>query len=103
MEYAENEFKLERRTEGAKGTLREHLRQVHKSTGKLPERLERSNRKPKMMYLWLAYLELLQVRPLTYLELSKWSEMTGRSLTPVEIGLLMEIDRVNPFPIPHHG
>ena len=63
-------------------SLRKHLQQVQKTTGK-----------ESAAYIWHWFWELKGSQPLTYTEIKNWSELTATPLTPFEVQALVELDR----------
>lgn len=80
---------------GARTTRRKQLEQVERSTKrKLPE-LESSRKwDGSLRYVWHWFNELSFSAPLTYSELYHWTILTKRELTPFEVDLLMELNRI---------
>lgn len=75
-------------------SLRKHLLQVQKATGKVPRELAEFPELPEpVAYLWRWFWEAKGAGPLTYAEIKSWSELTATPLAPFEAQALMELDR----------
>ena len=91
-------------------SLRKHLQQVQKTTGKVPRQLAEVPELPESAaygsllnvsvlaempaaYIWHWFWELKGSQPLTYTEIKNWSELTATPLTPFEVQALVELDR----------
>jgi len=75
-------------------SLRKHLQQVQKTTGKVPRQLAEVPKLPESAaYIWHWFWELKGSQPLTYTEIKSWSELTATPLTPFEVQALVELDR----------
>ena len=70
-------------------SLRKHLQQVRKTTGKVPRQLAEVPELPESAAFW----ELKGSQPLTYTEIKNWSELTATPLAPFEVQALVELDR----------
>ena len=92
--HARRVFELERVPKGSKVSLRKHLQQVQKTTGKVPRQLAEVPELPESAaYIWHWFWELKGSQPLTYTEIKNWSELTATPLTPFEVQALVELDR----------
>ena len=75
-------------------SLRKHLQQVQKTTGKVPRQLAEVPELPESAaYIRHWFWELKGSQPLTYTEIKSWSELTATPLTPFEVQALVELDR----------
>lgn len=81
-------------------TIKEHLKQVEKQTGRTPKELIKPPFPESLGHVWLAFLELSPSRgysefgmmPLTYTEIKSYLEVTGTILDPREVSVLKSLD-----------
>ena len=94
-----DEFRLnERQGDGA--TLRHHLEQVYKQTGKRPEQFTEVECPEEMRYLWQWFCELSGTRqysevgamPITFQEMDAWARLSGNEPSPLDVKVLKQID-----------
>lgn len=92
MDFGANEFKLAQKPKGSEQTNRQHFERIKKNTRRVVPELERSYRKPAVLYyLWEWFCDIYQGVPITYQELAAWSGMTGTKLHLFEIDLLKRL------------
>lgn len=101
LSYSEHQFKLAKPSEDGK-SVREHLEQVEKQTGKSLEDLDGPPFPSGMVELWLSFLSISFGRtsgfngpnPISYPDILAWLELTGNTLSPREVETLKMIDSV---------
>lgn len=83
--------------------MREHLEQVARQTGRVPSELEDEPAIPACVETaWVWFFELnrarsgtgLGINPLSYAEISAWSELTGNRPAPFELRVIRALDEV---------
>lgn len=93
--WARSEVELSKPPKGSKTPLKDHLMQVYKVTGKLPQKLaDRPPLETEMRYIVDWYLELQGVTPLTFTEIKSWAEMTHNDPLPWEVEVIMKLDKI---------
>lgn len=87
--------KLEKIPEGSKVTLRDHLEQVYKQTGRKPKQLQEIPEFPnEVAYIFNWYMEVRGLERLTYNELKCWTDLTNTRLLPYEVEVIIKLDRI---------
>jgi len=84
------------------GTLREHLEQVERQTGRRPKDLEGPDFPSLLSYLWTAFLALNNSRsmgahtanPISYQEIKAYCDLTAVVLSPRDVEAIKEVDSV---------
>jgi len=97
--YAEHQFKLSK--PGKDGTLREHLEQVERQTGRKLKELEGPDFPFLLAHLWSAFLDLNNSRtmgahtanPITYAEIKAYVDLTHTALSARDIETIKLLDR----------
>jgi len=100
-EFAEHQFGLNKPDQNGI-TLREHLEQVERQTGKTLEELQGPEFPFPLSNIWSAFIDLSSTRgqgfsgPLhiTYNEIKAYMELTGTELRPWEVEVIKGLDRV---------
>ena len=99
LAYAEHEFKLSKPEKD--GTLREHLEQVERQTGRKLQELEAPDFPFTLSYLWSAFLDLNNSRtmgahtanPINYAEIKAYVDLTYTALSARDIETIKLLDR----------
>lgn len=81
-------------------TLRQHLESAYRQTGRRPSLLEQIDIPVLMIHIWEWFIELSATRqysefgalPFTYQEIRSWSELTGTSVSPLDVKIIKELD-----------
>ena len=78
---------------GSTTSLKNHLTQVWKQTGKKPQQLESQPDFPdELGYIWNHYLSVRGASQLTWLELNSWVSLTQPDLRGWEAELIKKLD-----------
>jgi hypothetical protein len=81
--------------DGSKSRLKDHLNQVWKTTGKKPNQLSEQPEFPEeLRYIYDWYLEVKDVKQLTFTEIKNWSELSRTNIMAWEVDILKNIDRI---------
>lgn len=83
------------------GTLREHLEQVERQTGRRPKDLDGPDFPNLMSHLWTAFLDLNNSRsmgqysanPISYQEIEAYCRLSAVPLTPRDVDAIKAIDQ----------
>lgn len=83
-------------------TVGEHLEGLRRRTGRTPRELIPPPCPPAAIALWNDFLELDRARgsngagpnPIRYAEMDAWARLTGRTPSPREVRLYVELDRL---------
>ena len=87
------ELELEKVPAGSATSLKNHLTQVWKQTGKKPLQLvEQPDFPNDLRYVWRYYLEVRGSSQLTWLELNSWASLTQPDLHGWEAELIKKLD-----------
>jgi len=78
------------------------MKQVEKATGKTPKALIPPNFPDEIAYLWEDFLQLSTHRsstfggapPLLFSEIESWSKVTGKTLSPFELDVILALDNL---------
>lgn len=92
IEWARCQFELDKIPTGSKQSVRQQLEQVYKTTGVMPPQLDTGEPPEGLAYLYHYYLELRGSEPLTYTEISNWSQLTRRNLAAWEVSVIRALD-----------
>lgn len=98
VSFAEHQFKLIKPQKD--GTLKEHLEQVERQTGKRPKELDGPEFPSLMSHIWTAFLDLNNARgmgahtanPLSYSEIASYVSLMATPLTPRDIEAIKALD-----------
>ncbi|TNG94881.1 hypothetical protein FHQ28_05665 [Pasteurellaceae bacterium USgator11] len=98
-EYAQAEFKLDKKPKDSEATLREHLTAVYEQTNIKPEQLNNPEPDPFVLYLLDYFRELsmsrqcgMTINPILYSEIEAWSRLTATTLEKWELDTLKRLD-----------
>lgn len=100
VDFAEHQFKLVKPAKD--GTLRDHLEQIYKQTGRKPKELEGPEFPHLMSYVWSAFLQLNDARtmsqhtanPISYVDIKAYIDVTHTVLSSRDIETIKELDKV---------
>ena len=91
----QSEIHLAKPPKGSKTPLKEHLLQVYKQTGKLPQMLkDQPVVDAEMTHLLDWYLEVRGPSPLSYTEIRNWCYLVNLKLLPYEVKIIMQLDNI---------
>jgi len=90
-------FRLDAAAGAGGGSVRDHLEQVARQTGKVPAPLENVPELwPAAEHLWSHFLDLIRGRstatPLSYGEIAAWARLIGLHLVEWEVHALRRLD-----------
>jgi len=101
LDYAEHEFNLAKSDQSGI-SVKDHLKQVYKSTGIIPEDLKGKELPKSVEYLWSSFLSISTGRqmgysgplPITFSEIFAWTKLTGNKLLPIELEVIKRLDNL---------
>lgn len=99
IDFAEHQFKLSKPGKG--GTLRDHLEQVERQTGRKLKELQGPDFPNLLSDLWSAFLALNNSRsmgantanPINYTEIKAFVDLTDTPLIPRDIEVIKRLDQ----------
>jgi len=96
VSFAAHQIWLAGYDKGSKVTRLEALQQIEKTIGRKPKALENAPEIPRnSRYLWNTFLSLHNScgGQIGYNDLMAYSQMTGETITPVEVDIIMRMSR----------
>ncbi|WP_419773338.1 phage tail assembly chaperone [Haemophilus seminalis] len=98
-EFAQAEFRLDKRPDNSKATQREHLQVIEQQLGITPEELNNPPLNIAVGYLLEYFYAVsssrqcgMSANPITFSEILAWSQLTNTSLARWEIEVIKRLD-----------